>query len=220
MRVWSFEDANGELIARRRRELDRLGRRPGLHFQAARQREVVERRSGHGRRLRLFLSAHPGSGDGGRIRQHPLSHQERREDQQGRDEGRTSSAPRRSMTTRWRSRSRRRPPTSWNSDASDRPIRSTRRRSRSSATTCTKPGNLVTNGAYTLKESVRRTTRSCSQEPELPRCGERQDRRRQLHADEDRAGCDAPLRGRRTALLRRHSGRPDQLPEAKSSATR
>ena len=42
-------------------------------FTLAQWPEMVERRSGEGRRLRLFLSPHHGPGDGREIRQHPLS---------------------------------------------------------------------------------------------------------------------------------------------------
>ena len=83
------EAAKGELIARRRRELDRVGRRPRLHLQAARRT-----RSGRTAiRSPPTISSLPiqriqDPGDGGRIRQHPLSDQERREGQQGRAEAR------------------------------------------------------------------------------------------------------------------------------------
>ena len=66
---------------RHRRELDGVRRRPDLYLQAARRRQMVERRPRHGERFRLFLPAHRGPEDGGRLRQHPLSDQERRGDQ-------------------------------------------------------------------------------------------------------------------------------------------
>ena len=80
--------ADGELIAGRGGVLGDLRGRADLHLQAAPGRQVVERRSGHLRRLPLRLPADHGPGDRRGLRQHPLPDPERRGGEQGRDDGR------------------------------------------------------------------------------------------------------------------------------------
>ena len=97
-----IHDAKGEVVPGVAEKLDVVRRRHGLHLQAARQRQVVERRSGEGLRLRLLLPSHHEPGDGREIRQHPVSRSRTpRRSTRARPSPR-SSASRRSTTRRWR----------------------------------------------------------------------------------------------------------------------
>ena len=64
-----------------------------------------------------------------------------------------------------------------------------------------KPGNLVSNGAYTLAELVPNDHIKLVKNPKFWDAGNRQDRRRQLHPDRGSLLGDEALRGRRTRQL-------------------
>ena len=83
-----------------------------------------------------------------------------------------------------------------------------------------KPGNLVSNGAYTLAEFVPNDHIKLVKNPKFHDAAERQDRRRQLHPDRGPLDRAQALRGRRARLQRRHADRAARRPQAPSSATR
>ena len=128
--------ARRQVHPRRRRELGHQRRRHDLHLPSARRRQMVERRSGDGRRLRLFLPPRGRSGDGVGLRADPFADRERRRRSSPArhevDRASASSAVDRPDAVRSRS-TRRRPIFSGCSPTTSH-SRCTRRRSRSSAT--------------------------------------------------------------------------------------
>ncbi len=76
-----------------------------------------------------------------------------------------------------------------------------------------KPGNLVSNGAFTLAEFVPNDHIKLVKNPEVLRCGFRQARRRQLHSDRGSFHRDQALRGGRARLQRRSADRTIGRPQ-------
>ena len=173
--------------------------------------EMVERRSGEGLRLRLFLSPHHGSGDGREIRQHPLSR---------------SRMPRRST------RARASPRNSASRPSTTKTLEITLEQPTPYFI------ELLTHqtslpGAPGLGREVRQGLREAGQhgderrlqarrvraelphqarqERELLRREERPDRHGQLLPDPGLRRHGPPLRGRRARHHRRRAGRPDEV---------